>query len=233
MSQLDLPVVKQPSVAIDKSEHRFPIRRVFCVGRNYAAHAREMGNDPTREPPFFFMKPADAVVSASGEIPYPSLTSNFHHEVEMVVAIGGHGVNVNREKALELVWGYGVGVDLTRRDLQDVAKEMRRPWEWGKGFDASAPCSPLKPASEIGHPSTGRIWLDVNGINKQIGDLQDLIWPIADVIAYVSQSMALEPGDLIYSGTPAGVGALNPGDEVHGGVEGVGEFTFKVGKRPT
>lgn len=222
----------QPSVAVSGSTDRFPIRRVFCVGRNYAAHAREMGNDPTREPPFFFMKPADAVVSAEGEIPYPSLTADLHHEIEMVVAIGRGGVNVKREDALNLVWGYGVGVDLTRRDIQDVAKKMSRPWDWAKGFDASAPCSALHPVQAVGHPDAGRVWLEVNGTVKQEGDLRDLIWPIADVISYVSQAVALAPGDLIYTGTPAGVGPLQPGDQIRGCVEGVADFSFSVGLRP-
>ena len=159
------------------------------------------------------------------------LTRNLHHEVELVVAIGGHGVRVRPEEALELVWGYGAGVDLTRRDLQDEAKALSRPWEWSKSFDASAPCSPLRPASEIGHPS-GAIWLEVNGQSRQRGQLQDLIWPVPDVISYISQSVALQPGDLIFTGTPAGVGALQPGDEVRGGVDGVGEFAFRVGPVP-
>lgn len=221
-----------PSVAVAGSTERFPIRRVFCVGRNYAAHAREMGKDPDREPPFFFMKPADAVVPAEGTVPYPSLTADFHHEIEMVVAIGGHGANVSPADALALVWGYGVGVDLTRRDIQDVAKKMSRPWDWAKGFDASAPCSAIHPVSAVGHPDHGEVWLDVNGVRKQTGDLRDLIWPVADVIAHISQAVALAPGDLIYSGTPAGVGALQPGDAVRGGVQGVAEFSFTVGPRP-
>ena len=221
-----------PSIAVAGSTDRFPIRRVFCVGRNYAAHAREMGKDPTREPPFFFMKPADTVVPASDVVPYPTLTSDFHHEVELVVAIGNGGINVKREDALGLVWGYGVGVDLTRRDIQDMAKKMSRPWDWAKGFDASAPCSPLQPVRAIGHPEEGRIWLEVNGTLKQEGDLRDLIWPIADVISYVSQAVALAPGDLIYTGTPAGVGPLLPGDQVRGGVDGVANFAFVVGPKP-
>lgn len=221
-----------PSLAIEGSAQRFPIRRVFCVGRNYAAHAREMGNDPTREPPFFFMKPADAVVPAQGTIPFPPLTHNFHHEVELVVALGQGGCNLAPADALALVWGYGVGVDLTRRDLQDEAKALRRPWDWGKAFDASAPCTPLAPVSAVGHPTTGRVWLEVNGQLKQAGDLQDLIWPIADVIAHVSQSVVLQPGDLIYTGTPAGVDALQPGDTVRGGVDGLPTFSFTVGPRP-
>lgn len=221
-----------PSIAVAGGTDLFAIRRVFCVGRNYAAHAREMGKDPTREPPFFFMKPADTVVPASGVVPYPTLTADFHHEVELVVAIGNGGINVKREDALNLIWGYGVGVDLTRRDIQDMAKKMSRPWDWAKGFDASAPCSPLQPVRVIGHPEAGRIWLEVNGTLRQEGDLHDLIWPIADVISYVSQAVALAPGDLIYTGTPAGVGPLRPGDQVRGGVDGVADFAFEVGPRP-
>lgn len=226
---IDPPV--QPSVAVAGSTPRFPIRRVFCVGRNYAAHAREMGKDPDREPPFFFTKPADAVVPAEGTVPYPPLTENLHHEIELVVAIGKGGANVSAAQALDLVWGYGVGVDLTRRDLQDVAKKMSRPWDWSKSFDASGPCGPLQPVSAVGHPSKGAIWLNVNGETRQKGDLDELIWPVADVIAYISEAMTLQPGDLIFTGTPAGVGALNPGDTVSGGVEGVGEITFTIGKR--
>jgi fumarylpyruvate hydrolase len=232
MTEYVIPAPAQPSIAVADTEARFPIRRVFCVGRNYAAHAREMGNDPTREPPFFFSKPADAVVPASGVVPYPGLTQNLHHEVELVVAIGRGGQDVDPSAALELVWGYGVGVDLTRRDLQDVAKKMSRPWDWAKGFDASAPCSPLQPVSAVGHPAQGRVWLEVNGEVRQDGDLQELIWPIADVISHVSRAVALQPGDLIFTGTPAGVGALQPGDRVRGGVEGVTTFEFEVGAQP-
>lgn len=222
----------QPSVAVSGSEARFPVRRVFCVGRNYEAHAREMGNDPNREPPFFFMKPADAVVAAQGSVPYPPLTDDLHHEVEMVVAIGKAGVRVDRSAALDLVWGYGVGVDLTRRDLQAVAKKMSRPWDWSKGFDASAPCGPLVPVAKTGHPAKGRISLAVNGEVRQQGDLNELIWPVADIIATISESMALAPGDLIFTGTPAGVGPLQPGEKVHAVVEGVGEIEFTMGERP-
>lgn len=233
MTDFVIPAPAQPSVAVEGTAARFPIRRVFCVGRNYAAHAREMGNDPTREPPFFFSKPADAVVPASGVVPYPGLTDNLHHEVEMVVAIGRGGVDVEAADALDLVWGYGVGVDLTRRDLQDVAKKMSRPWDWAKGFDASAPCSALRPVSALGgHPSAGRVWLEVNGEVRQDGDLRELIWPVADVISHVSRAVALQPGDLIFTGTPAGVGALQPGDRVRGGVEGVAHFEFELGARP-
>jgi fumarylpyruvate hydrolase len=232
MTRYVIPPPVQPSIAVEGGSHGFPVRRVFCVGRNYAAHAREMGADPTREPPFFFMKPADAVVPASGVVPYPPLTHSLHHEVELVVAIGSAGTCVAAEDAHALVWGYGVGVDLTRRDLQDQAKELRRPWDWSKGFDASAPCSPLVPVQRCGHPRTGRIWLDVNGQTRQQGDLQDLIWPTADVISHISQGVTLQPGDLIFTGTPAGVAALQPGDEVHGGVDGVANFSFRVGAQP-
>ncbi|TWG87201.1 fumarylpyruvate hydrolase [Cupriavidus gilardii J11] len=233
MTEFVIQPPAQASIAIAGSSARFPIRRVFCVGRNYAAHAREMGKDPTREPPFFFTKPADAVVPAEGTVPYPPLTSNLHHEIEMVVALGQGGANVPAERALDLVWGYGVGVDLTRRDLQDTAKAMSRPWDWSKAFDASGPCGPLHPVASIGHPSSGRIWLSVNGEIRQQGDLEELIWPVADVIAYISQSVALAPGDVIFTGTPAGVGALQPGDEVTAGVAGIGEIAFRMGNRPT
>lgn len=233
MTDYVLPPPPLASLPVSIGTQRFPIRRVFCVGRNYAAHAREMGKDPDREPPFFFMKPADAVVDAKGVIPYPSLTSEFHHEVEMVVALKSGGSNVAPVDALNLVWGYGVGGDLTRRDIQDEAKKLSRPWDWAKGFDASAPCSPIHPVTAVGHPDKGTVWLRVNGELRQHGDLQDLIWSIPEVISFISQAVDLAPGDLIYSGTPAGVGPMQPGDEVTGGVEGVADFTFTVGPRPT
>ncbi|MCO5065977.1 MAG: fumarylacetoacetate hydrolase family protein [Rhizobiaceae bacterium] len=218
----------QPSVAVAGSAARFPVRRIFCVGRNYAAHAREMGKDPDREPPFFFSKPADAVVDSGTRIPYPLLTENLHHEVELVVAIGKGGVRIPAEDALSHIWGYAVGIDLTRRDVQDVAKSLARPWDWAKAFDQSAPCGPLAKASDIGHPSTGRIWLTVNGETRQEGDLSELIWPVADVISLCSSAMELMPGDLIYTGTPAGVGPLTAGDDVRAGVEGVGEISVSI-----
>lgn len=218
-----------PAVAVAGSDQVFPLRRVFCVGRNYAAHAREMGADPDREPPFFFTKPADAVVPASGTVPYPSATGDLHHEVELVVALGAGGTDVAPEKALDLIWGYGVGLDLTRRDLQAVAKKNGRPWDMAKGFDASAPCSPLLPVAQTGHPQAARIWLEVNGQVKQEGNLNEMIWPIADVIASLSRLVALQPGDLIFTGTPAGVDALNPGDRVRGGVDGVTTFELTIG----
>jgi fumarylpyruvate hydrolase len=221
-----------PSLAVADSSARFPLRRVFCVGRNYAAHAREMGNDPDREAPFFFMKPADAVVRAEGSVPYPSATRELHHEVELVVALGAGGSNIEPGKALALVWGYGVGLDLTRRDLQAVAKDLSRPWDLAKGFDASAPCSPLVPVAASGHPQHARIWLEVNGTVKQDGNLNEMIWPVADVIAHLSRFVELAPGDLIFSGTPAGVGPLQPGDRVRGAVDGVAAFDFEIGPAP-
>jgi fumarylpyruvate hydrolase len=221
-----------PSVAIAGSDQRFPIRRVFCVGRNYAAHAREMGQDPEREAPFFFMKPADAVVAAEGIIAYPPATSDLHHEVEMVVALKAGGSNIAPEHALALVWGYGVGLDLTRRDLQAVAKDLSRPWDFAKGFDASAPCSALHPVSEVGHPTDAQISLEVNGIVQQKGTLPEMIWPVADVISHLSRFVELAPGDLIFSGTPAGVGPLQPGDRVHGALEGVATFDLEIGQAP-
>jgi fumarylpyruvate hydrolase len=220
-----------PSVGVAGSSERFPIRRVFCVGRNYAAHAREMGNDPSREPPFFFTKPADAVVAATGQVPYPPLTSDLHHEVEMVVALGRGGRNISADKALDLVWGYGVGLDLTRRDLQAEAKKLGRPWDWAKGFDASAVCSDITPVQVTGHPTQSAIWLKINGEMRQHGTLDEMIWPVADVIASISQSVALAPGDLIFTGTPAGVGPLQPGDRVTAGVDGVTEIAFEIGPR--
>lgn len=219
-----------PALAVEGSEARFPLRRVFCVGRNYSEHAREMGHDPDREPPFFFMKPADAVVPAHGVIAYPPLTADLHHEVELVVAIGKDGVDISPDQALSHVWGYGLGIDLTRRDLQAQAKKHARPWEWAKAFDESAPTTALRPVSAVGHPSSGRIWLKVNGEQRQVGDLADLIWSVSDVISHASRSVALKAGDLIFTGTPAGVGALQPGDVVTAGIDGIGELRFTLGQ---
>ena len=228
MSSYVITAPAQPSLAVAGSSERFPIRRVFCVGRNYGAHAREMGSDPNREPPFFFTKPADAVVPASGAVPYPPATQDLHHEVELVVALGAGGTDIDPADAMALVWGYGVGLDLTRRDLQAVAKDAGRPWDMAKGFDASAPCSPLIPAASLGHPRDARIWLEVNGALRQQGNLNEMIWPIADVISLLSRLVTLAPGDLIYTGTPAGVAALEPGDRVRGGVDGVTEFELSI-----
>lgn len=231
MTEFVITAPETASVAVAGSSARFPVRRVFCVGRNYAAHAREMGSDPNREPPFFFTKPADAVVPASGAVPYPPSTNDLHHEIELVVALKAGGKDIDAGQALDLVWGYGVGLDLTRRDLQAVAKDAGRPWDMAKGFDASAPCSPLHPVSDVGHPAQARIWLEVNGTLRQEGNLDEMIWPIADVIASLSRLVTLAPGDLIYSGTPSGVGALQPGDRVRGGVDGVDTFELTIAPR--
>jgi fumarylpyruvate hydrolase len=228
MTEFIVPPPPIPAVAVAGTAQKFPVRRIFCVGRNYAAHAREMGKDPDREPPFFFMKPADTVVESGSTIPYPPETKNLHFEMELVVAIGTGGVNIKAEDALSHVFGYAAGIDLTRRDLQNIAKDLARPWDWAKGFDNSAPCGAIRPAAEIGHPSTGRIWLAVNGAVKQDADIAELIWPVPDVIAFASASMALAPGDLIYTGTPAGVGPVHPGDTITGGIIGVGEIQLSI-----
>ena len=219
----------QVSVAVRGSDSRFPVRRVYCVGRNYEAHAREMGKDPTREPPFMFQKPADAVIEGGSVIAYPPQTGNFHHEIELVVAIARGGRNIGIDRANEHVFGYAVGIDLTRRDLQLAARDAGRPWAWGKAFDHSAPCAPIVRAAEIGHPSKGRIWLSVNGSVKQDADISQLIWSVPEVIAFVSASMALAPGDLIFTGTPAGVGPLVTGDAVTGGIDGIGDIGIRIG----
>jgi fumarylpyruvate hydrolase len=214
-----------PSLAVEGSDARFPVGRIYCVGRNYAEHAREMGHDPDREPPFFFMKAANSVVPSGSTIAYPVGTKDVHHEIEMVVAIGKGGKNIPVEKALEHVWGYAVGLDMTRRDIQGEAKKMGRPWEMGKSFDESAPVSALRPASAIGHPAKGAIWLKVNGQVKQQGDLAMQIWSVPEQINYLSNLITLQPGDLIFSGTPAGVGPVKAGDKLEGHVDGVGELT--------
>ncbi len=228
MPEFVIPAPPTPSVAVAGSAGRFPVRRIICVGRNYAAHAREMGRDPDREPPFFFLKPADAVVDDGASVPYPPETGNLHYEMELVVAIGQGGFEIAPEAALDHVWGYGVGIDLTRRDLQLAAREQGRPWDWGKGFDRSAPIAPLHPVSAVGHPSAGRIWLAVGGAVKQDSDIAKLIWPVPDIISIASRSMELQPGDLIMTGTPEGVGPLQRGDEVAGGIDGLGAITLRI-----
>ena len=216
------------AIEIAGSAQLFPVRRILCVGRNYAAHAREMGGDPDRTPPFFFAKPADAVVADGETIPYPPLTSDLHHEVELVVAIGHGGADIAARDALDCVFGYAVGIDLTRRDRQAEAKANGQPWEWGKAFDRSAPVGALRRASEIGHPAEGRIELSVNGTARQQGDLADMIWPVADIIAAASRSIALAPGDLLFTGTPAGVGPIHPGDTLVGTVANVGRIAITI-----
>jgi fumarylpyruvate hydrolase len=221
----------QASVSVLDSDARFPVRRIFCVGRNYAAHAREMGHDPDRDPPFFFTKPADAVVDDCATIPYPPLTENFHFEAELVVAIGTAGRDISEADSLNHVWGYAIGNDLTRRDLQGAAKKMGRPWDWGKGFDNSAPCGPVHPVSAVGHPASGSIKLTVNGKVKQDADLNELIWTIPEVISILSHSIALAPGDLIYTGTPAGIGPLVAGDTCEVSIVGLGTLTTTITDR--
>jgi fumarylpyruvate hydrolase len=206
---------------------RFPVRRIYCVGRNYVEHVREMGNDE-REPPFFFQKPADAILPSGSDFPYPPKTSDVHHEIELVVAIGEGGHDIAVGKALGHVYGYAVGIDFTRRDLQGKAKEMRRPWEAGKAFDHAAPCTAIRPAGKIGHPGKGRIWLSVNGKAKQDGDLAQQIWNVSETIADLSSYFTLAPGDLIFTGTPAGVGPVVRGDKLSGGIAGIGEIEIQV-----
>ncbi|MBP2229469.1 fumarylpyruvate hydrolase [Azospirillum agricola] len=219
-----------PTVAVPVagSDAAFPVRRVFCVGRNYAAHAREMGRDPDREAPFFFTKPADAVIPDGSAVPYPPETANFQYEIELVVAIGKDGTDIPAERALDHVFGYAVGNDLTRRDLQLEARDKGRPWDWGKAFDNSAVIGPIRPVSEIGHPEKGRVWLAVNGAVKQDQDIADLIWSVPEIIAILSRSMTIRAGDLIYTGTPAGVGPIVPGDRVTGGVDGIGGHAITI-----
>ncbi len=218
----------QPALAIAGSADLFPVRRIWCVGRNYLEHIKEMGQDE-REPPFFFAKPADAIVPDGGTAPYPSLTKDMHHEVELVVALKSGGRSIKPEQALDLVYGYGVGIDLTRRDLQIASRDIKRPWEIGKAFDASAPCGPLQPASKIGHPKKGRIMLKCNGKLRQDGDLAQLIWNVPEIIAKLSEMVALAPGDIIMTGTPSGVAATVAGDKLECEIEGVGKLTVTIG----
>ena len=218
------------TLPVAESNQAFPVGRIYCVGRNYAEHAREMGHDPDREPPFFFMKPADAIVMSGAAIPYPQVTKDLHHEIEMIVAIGKGGSDIPVEKALDHVFGYGVGLDMTRRDIQGEAKKMGRPWEMGKAFDNSAPCTPLKTVAMVGHPSKGAIWLKVNGKVTQQGDLGEMIWNVPETIAYLSKLITLRAGDIIMSGTPAGVGPVKAGDKLEGHVDGVGDLTITYAK---
>ena len=216
-----IPPVPQPSVEVSGTDERFPVHRIYCVGRNYAAHAREMGMDPDRDPPFFFAKPADAVVANGTPVPYPSRTANLHHEIELVVAIGAAGRDIPLDKALAHVYGYAVGLDLTRRDLQFAAREQGRPWDVSKGFDQSAPVSAIRPAAEMGHPAQGAIWLEVNGETRQRANLSEMIWSVPEIVAELSTYFELRPGDLVFTGTPEGVGAVRPGDSLVGGIDGL------------
>ena len=218
----------QPSIAVAGTSKRFPARRIWCVGRNYIEHIREMGQDE-RAPPFFFAKPADALVPDGSTVPYPPLTKDLHFEIELVVALKGGGRNLAPERALDLIYGYGVGIDLTRRDLQIASRDIKRPWEVGKAFDHSAPCGPIKPASEIGHPAKGRITLKVNGKLRQDGDLNQMIWNVPEIISKLSEMVELAPGDIIMTGTPSGVAATVAGDKIECEVEGVGKLNVTIG----
>jgi len=219
----------QASVSVAGSDRLFPVHRIYFVGRNYAAHAREMGADPDREPPFYFMKPADAIARNGATIPYPPRTRNLHYEIELAVAIGKAGKDIEPPRAQDHIFGYAVGIDLTRRDLQDVAKEKRRPWDTGKSFEGAAPITAIHEVDQVGHPSSGRIWLAVNGDIQQDGDIRDMIWNVPETIAELSSLFTLAPGDLIYTGTPAGVGAVTRGDHITGGIDGVDEIEIRIG----
>ena len=223
-----IPVPVPPVVLIHGTSAVFPVRRIYCIGRNYADHAREMGMDPNREPPFFFGKPQDTVVPGGGDIPYPPCTSNLHYEVELVVALRKGGRDIPVAEALDCVFGYAVGIDLTRRDLQARAKDKGQPWDTAKGFDQSAPISPITPVSAGQHPQAAAIWLSVNGTEKQRGDVAQMTWNVPEVIAHISSFVALAPGDLIFTGTPAGVGPIVRGDLIRCGIEGLGELEIRM-----
>jgi fumarylpyruvate hydrolase len=217
----------QPQIPVAGTSLTFPVRRIWCVGRNYLEHIRELGNDE-RQPPFFFAKHADMVAPDGVAVPYPPLTKDLHHEVELVVALKSGGADIDPTKALDHVFGYGVGVDLTRRDLQMASRKKEQPWEIGKSFDQSAPCGTLRPASEIGHPAKARIWLKVNGETRQDGDIEQMIWNTAEIIAKLSQQVSVGAGDIIMTGTPAGVAAIAKGDKIECGIDGIGTLRCSI-----
>jgi fumarylpyruvate hydrolase len=223
-----IPAPEITSIEISGSNARFPVRRVYCLGRNYNAHAIEMGDDPNTKPPFFFMKPTDSVVADGGDFPYPRMTEQVDFEMELVVALKSGGKDIALDKALDCVYGYGVGLDMTRRDLQAHAKTLSRPWEGGKSFDHSAPCGPIFPVSKIGHPEKGRLWLSVNGEVKQDSDIALMRWGVAESITILSQYFELAAGDIIMTGTPEGVGPVIKGDVITGGVEGIDQIKVAV-----
>lgn len=229
MTEYVISQPKQPAIAVAGTSKMFPVRRIWCVGRNYIEHIREMGQDE-RAPPFFFAKPADALVADGGTVPYPSLTKDMHHEVELVVALKSGGRNIPVDKANDCIYGYAVGIDLTRRDLQIASRDLKRPWEVGKAFDHSAPCGALKPASEIGHPARGKITLKVNGKVRQDGDLDQMIWNVPETISKLSEMVELAAGDIIMTGTPSGVAATVAGDKIECEVEKVGKLTVTIGQ---
>ena len=220
-----------PVLPVVGTSSAFPVRRVYCVGRNYVEHIREMKEGDERDPPFFFQKPSDSVVADGAELAYPPCTNDFQHEIELVVAIGKAGANIPVDKALDHVFGYAVGIDMTRRDLQREARERMLPWEMGKSFDESAPCGALHPVARVGHFQKGAISLSVNGEVRQTGDLAQMIWNVPEIIANLSTQYALAAGDLIFTGTPAGVGAVEPGDRLEGAVEGLGTVRFTIGPK--
>jgi fumarylpyruvate hydrolase len=218
----------RPWAAVHGSNDRFAIHRIYCVGRNYAAHVREMGGDPERAPPFFFSKPADAIVANGAAVPYPPCTADFHHEVELVVAIGRGGANITTADALSHVYGYAVGNDLTRRDLQSDSRQRGLPWDTAKGFDHSAPLAAIHTVEQVGHPVDARIWLKVNDETRQDSNLSQMIWSVPEIIAELSRYYALQTGDLIFTGTPEGIGPLVAGDTVTAGIYGLDTLQHRV-----
>jgi fumarylpyruvate hydrolase len=231
MSEFVFPPPAQVSLAVAGQSARFPVRRIFCVGRNYWRPGDTILKGAEREPMYFFMKPADALVAAEGTIAYPPLTNDFCHEIELVAAIGKDGKNISQDDSLDHIWGYAAGMDLTRREIQMRAKALGQPWENAKAFDGSAPVSALQPVSRVGHPASGAIWLTVNGRDRQRADLADQMWTVKEIVSILSHSVTLNAGDLIFTGTPPGVDPLEPGDVVNGGIEGIGEFTVTTGAR--
>ena len=230
-----IPAWQLPTVPVAGRDERFPVRHIYCVGRNYAEHAKEMGGDATKEPPFFFTKPADAIVAVVapevGRVRYPLATKNYQHEIELVVAIGGEGAELEPAQTQSLIYGYAVGLDMTRRDLQIDMREKKRPWDLGKSFAQSAPIAPIHRAADIGHPSRGAIRVSVNGTVRQQGDLADLIWDVPHTLAFLSKYYALMPGDLVFTGTPAGVGAVVAGDRLDGHIDGLTPLSIVVDAR--
>lgn len=226
------PPAAPVAIPVAGTDAHFPVRRIYCVGRNYEAHAREMGHDPDREPPFFFCKPADAALYVApgtiGRFPYPPQSTDVHHEMELVAAIGKGGSNIAVDSALDHVFGYALGLDMTRRDLQAQMKKMGRPWDVAKGFDHSAPIGPIHRAEDIGHPHSGAIWFKIDGEDRQRSDISQLIWSVGETLAYLSTLFELFPGDLIFTGTPEGVGPVRRGELLTGGVDGLGEFSLQV-----
>jgi len=232
MIQYAIPAWDLPSIPVAGTSERFPVRHIYCVGRNYAEHAKEMGGDATKEPPFFFTKPADSIVPvvppAVGRIPYPMATKNFHHELELVVAIGKSGAKIAPEETQSLIYGYAVGLDMTRRDLQSDMREKKRPWDIGKSFANAAPIAPIHPVATTGPLARGAITLDVNGQRRQTGDLSDMVWDVPNVLAFLSQMYRLVPGDLVFTGTPAGVGAVVVGDRLEGHIAGLTSLAIEI-----